>query len=41
MQGIYKSLGMGQENTKAVIEASLEKSRDAQAKLEMIYEMYQ
>jgi len=41
MQNVYKTLGMGQENTKAIIEASLDKSRDAQAKLEMIYEMYQ
>jgi hypothetical protein len=41
MQGVYKSLGTSQENTKAIIEASIDKSRDAQAKLEMIYEMYQ
>lgn len=41
MQNVYKTLGMGQEDAKTIIEASLEKSRDAQAKLEMIYEMYQ
>ena len=41
MKDVYKTLGMGHENTKAIIEASLDKSRDAQAKLEMIFEMYQ
>ncbi len=41
MQNVYKSLGMGQENTINIIQAALEKSRDAQSKLEMIYEMYQ
>jgi len=41
MQTVYKTLGMAQEDAKTIIEASLEKSRDAQAKLEMIYEMYQ
>ena len=40
MQNVYKTLGMGHENTKAIIEASLDKSRDAQAKLEMVFEMY-
>ena len=33
MQGVYKSLGMGHENTKAIIEASLDKSRERQSKL--------
>lgn len=41
MQTVYKTLGMAQEDAKTIIEASLEKSRDAQAKLEMIFEMYQ
>lgn len=41
MKDVYKTLGMGHENTKTIIEASLDKSRDAQAKLEMIFEMYQ